>query len=86
MEHMLGGDANSLENTDKSSSAVTFCRSCDSERTPNEFRISRDGEMMIMGGHVIKYAAAPRVMRKMPEPWKSKDTSVISDLHNNKAE
>lgn len=40
MEHMLGGDANSLENTDKSSSAVTFCRSGDSERTSNEFRIS----------------------------------------------
>lgn len=37
MEHTLGGDANSLGNTDKLSSAVTFCRARDSERTRNEF-------------------------------------------------
>lgn len=39
MEHMLRGDANSLENTDKSSTAITFYSSCDSKRTSNEFRI-----------------------------------------------
>lgn len=38
MEHTLGGDGNSLENTDKLSFPVTFRSACDSERTSNEFR------------------------------------------------
>ena len=37
MEHTLGGDANSLENTDKLFFAITFCSSCVSEQTQRDF-------------------------------------------------
>lgn len=59
MEHTLGGDANSLENTDKLSSTITFCSSCDSERTKNEFRALprwRGGDNVLTHDHVRRCA------------------------------